>query len=97
MEDEETIDIYEKSESPFILACGPHFLSFSLSVMTRCGTHALVSCVTNEGVLTFRCFPSKSRLKKQTDVSPEKENRVETQTCSFAADFCPCVLQENIH
>lgn len=56
-------DIYEKSESPFILACGPHCQPFSLSVMKRCGPHALVRCVTNEGVLTFRCFPSKSQLK----------------------------------
>lgn len=55
----------EKSESPFILACGPHFWAFSLSVMTWCGTHTLVGCVTNEGVLTFRCFPSKSQLKNR--------------------------------
>lgn len=74
MEDEERRYECEKSESPFILVCGPHFLSFSLSVMTRCGTHALVRCVTNEGVLTFRCFPSKSQFKKQTFVHWERRN-----------------------
>lgn len=52
----------QESESPLFLACCPRFFSFPLSVMTRYDTFALVRRVTNEGVLTFRCFPSKSHL-----------------------------------
>lgn len=89
------IYIYEKSESPLILACGPHFLSFSLSVMTRCGTHALVRCVTNEGVLTFRCFPSKSQL--QNILHLLKKKTVSTLDLLFATHSHSVVLSENIH
>lgn len=84
-------DIYEKSESPFIRACGPHFLSFSLSVLTQCGTHALVRCVTNEGVLTFRCFPSKSQLRNSIHVSTEKEKQI--WICSVQHVYVPMFFQ----
>lgn len=34
----------------------------------------LLRCVTNEGVLTFRCFPAKSQLKNRR-VSTVRENK----------------------
>lgn len=63
--------------------------------MIRCGTHALVRWVTNEGVLTFRCFPSKSQLKNREKTQRE-ENRVEFWACSLLQFTSRCSLRRII-
>lgn len=71
----------------FILPSGPHFLSFSLSVMTWCDTHTLAGCLSNEGVLTFRCFPSQlahqNHTRNQTQIGHRREDFNQTLSCTW--------------
>lgn len=66
---------------------------FCLSVMTRCATDALVMWVTNEGVLTFRCFPSTSRLKGRNPCPERSQDCPDVWTLSSLQRICRGLFQ----